>query len=107
MNFLRRILSVSLLGVTLFSQNVVRSGIHPEDMDPTCKPCTDFWRYVNGGWLDKNPIPARASSWGTFSVLTEANQERTRTILEAAAADKSAADSNKRKRGDLYARCMQ
>ncbi len=30
-------------------------------MDTTCKPCTDFWRYVNGGWLDKNPIPADKS----------------------------------------------
>jgi predicted metalloendopeptidase len=62
---------------------------------------------VNGTWLDKNPIPAHSASWGTFSVLTEANRERTRTILDAAAADKNAAlNSNQRKMGDVYASCM-
>src|SRR6516225_8127777 len=96
-----------ILAAVLAGQRTTRSGIHPEDMDPTCKPCTDFWRYVNGAWLDKNPIPARSSSWGTFSVLNEANQERMRTILEVAAADKNAASgSNQRKMGDLYASCM-
>ena len=49
---------------------------HPEDMDPTCKPCTDFWRYVNGGWLDKNPVPADKRNWGPIGVLTAANRER-------------------------------
>ena len=96
-----------LAACTLSSQQASRSGIHPEDMDPTCKPCTDFWRYVNGGWLDKNPIPSHLASWGTFPVLSEANQERTRTILDAAVSDTSAKPgSNKRKMGDLYASCM-
>jgi putative endopeptidase len=91
----------------LSGQQISRSGIHPEDMDATCKPCTDFWRYVNGGWLDKNPIPADRSSWGAFDVLADANRERTRTILEAAAADGSAQPgTDRRKMGDLYASCM-
>ncbi|MBV8842343.1 MAG: M13 family metallopeptidase [Bryobacterales bacterium] len=99
------VLFIVTIGLT--GQSPQRSGIHPEDMDSTCKPCTDFWRYVNGGWMDKNPIPARASSWGPFSILTEANQERTRTILEAAAADNSAErGSNLQKMGDFYASCM-
>lgn len=96
-----------LLGASLSGQTGTHSGIHREDMDPTCQPCADFWRYVNGGWLDKNPIPARAASWGTFTVLTEANLERLRGILDAAAADRTAAPgSNLRKMGDFYASCM-
>jgi putative endopeptidase len=76
-------------------------------MDTTCKPCTDFWRYVNGGWLDKNPIPADKSSYGPFTVLADANRERIRTILDAAAVDRSAKPgSDQRKMGDLYASCM-
>ena len=98
---------LALGALALTGQKPSRSGIHPEDMDLACKPCTDFWRYVNGGWLDKNPIPARSASWGTFSVLNDANQERERTILEAAAADTNAVrGSNQRKMGDLYASCM-
>lgn len=76
--------------MSLSGQSPTHSGIHSEDMDTTCKPCTDFWRYVNGGWLDKNPIPADKSSYGTFTVLADANRERIRTILDAAAANGSA-----------------
>ena len=95
------------LAASLSGQTATHSGIHREDMDVTCKPCTDFWRYVNGGWIDKNPIPARSSAWGPGAVLSEANVERMRLILEAAAADRTAAPgSNLRKMGDLYASCM-
>jgi putative endopeptidase len=83
-----------------------RSNFDRANMDPTCKPCDDFWRYVNGGWLDKNPIPARYSSWGSFQVLREGNRERLRTILEAGSTQKAAAGSNARKVGDFYASCM-
>jgi predicted metalloendopeptidase len=76
-------------------------------MDRKCEPCTDFWRYVNGGWIDRNPIPAHLPRWGSFSVVREANQERIRALLEAAASDKSASiGSSKRKIGDLYTSCM-
>ncbi len=95
----------ALIVFSLSGQQISRSGIHTEDMDPTCKPCTDFWRYVNGGWLDKNPIPSHLASWGTFAVLGDANQERTKTILDAAVSDRNA-KPDVRKMGDLYASCM-
>ncbi len=96
-----------LATAVLSAQSGPRSGIDRANLDPRCKPCTDFWRYANGGWLDRNPIPARFSKWGTFDVLTESNRERLRAILEAAAANTSAKpDSNERKIGDLYASCM-
>src|SRR5579863_3915291 len=83
------------------------SGIHPEDMDPTCKPCSDFWRYVNGGWLDKNPIPADQANWGHSGVLRKANRERIQTILESAESGSSAKPgTDRRKMGDFYASCM-
>lgn len=102
-----RLLLLLFLAAAVEGQNPARSGIHPEDMDPTCKPCTDFWRYVNGGWHDKNPIPADKSSWGPGALLADANRERIRTILDAAAADSNAAPgSSQRHLGDSYAACM-
>lgn len=82
------------------------SAFDKSSLDPTCKPCNDFWRYTNGGWLDKNPIPDRYPSWGTLSVITEGNRERLRTILESAAKSNALAGSAERKIGDLYASCM-
>jgi len=83
-----------------------KSGIDPDAIDKTCKPCEDFWRFANGAWLDKNPIPASRPNWGTFSILTEGNRERLRVILESAAMAKSAAGSKEQKIGDLYGACM-
>ena len=100
-----RLLVISMMVAVLNGQNARRSGIHPEDMDQTCKPCTDFWQYVNGAWIDKNRIPANRSSWGTMSVLDEANQERMRTILEASE-NAETGPVNYRKMGDFYASCM-
>ncbi|MCL5744024.1 MAG: M13 family metallopeptidase, partial [Acidobacteria bacterium] len=98
---------VLVAAAALPGQQALRSGIDRANLDPTCKPCEDFWRYANGGWLDKNPIPARYPSWGTMPVMREANSERLRTILEAAAAGTSAQPaSNERKIGDFYASCM-
>src|SRR4051794_16813795 len=34
-------------------------GFSMANMDTTCKPCDDFYKYVNGGWMKKNPIPAQ------------------------------------------------
>ncbi len=83
-----------------------KSGIDVNGIDPTCKPCADFWRYANGTFLDKNPIPARYPLWGTMSIVREGNKERMRTILEAAALAKSAAGTDQRRLGDLYGSCM-
>ncbi len=101
-------LVILLLATTLPAQETPRSNIDRTAMDPSCKPCQDFWRYANGGWIDKNPIPARYASWGHMSMLREANRDRLRTILEGLAknAPTAKANSNDRKLGEMYASCM-
>jgi predicted metalloendopeptidase len=104
---MRLILLLVLLTAAAAAQPPLSSGIDTAAMDRTCKPCDDFWRFANGGWVDKNPIPARYSNWGTFTVLQEGNRERLRVILEQAAANRNAASSADQKRiGDFYASCM-
>ena len=104
-----RLTSVFLVLATIgiCAQDGRRSGVELTAMDRTCKPCEDFWRYVNGGWLDSHPIPTARSSWGPSNVLRLQTRERLRQILEAAAKDaRLRADSNARQMGDLYASCM-
>ncbi len=83
-----------------------KSGIHKEDLDPSCKPCEDFWRYAAGGWLDRNPMPGRLARWGTMAVINEKNRERLKAILEEAAAAPAGAPAYVKQMGDLYAGCM-
>ena len=84
----------------------LKSGVDVTAIDKTCKPCEDFWRYANGVWLDKNPIPPSQSSWGTMGVMADQNRERVKVILDNAAASSAPANSNERKIGDLYSACM-
>ena len=83
-------------------------GIDPADMDPSASPCVDFYRYADGGWLKKNPIPSDYPSWGAFNELDERNREVLHQILEKLSRDRSAAapGSEERKLGDFYAACM-
>jgi putative endopeptidase len=82
-------------------------GFDLTDLDRTVPPCSDFYQFVNGGWLKKNPIPAEFPAWGVAQKLAETNQEVLHKILEEAAKDKNAATgSNWQKIGDFYASCM-
>jgi putative endopeptidase len=86
------------------------SALHGPDtanLDRTCKPCDDFYHYVNGGWLKKNPVPPDYPSWGRFNELQEKNREHLRDILEAAAKATNAPEGSiEQKIGDFYASCM-
>ena len=101
---MRKLCVFLLLTFLCLAQSGTKSGIDRSALDTTCKPCDDFWRYANGSWLDKNPIPADQARWGTFDVLIDANRERLKTILDGAAANRQAGDE--RRLGDLYASCM-
>jgi predicted metalloendopeptidase len=42
-------------------------GINPADMDLSVDPASDFYRFANGGWLDRTPIPADEGRYGVFN----------------------------------------
>src|ERR1700712_2057619 len=72
-------------------------------MDTSVEPGDDFFRYANGGWLKATEIPPDRSNYGTWSVLFDRAQQRTRTLLEDAAAGKGEALPEARQIGDYYA----
>ena len=83
--------------------NVGSLGVDVAGMDRSVRPQDDFFRYVNGAWVDKTPIPADLASYGSFTVLREDAAVALRRIIEDAAAQKDAAPgSTEQKVGDLY-----
>ncbi len=46
------------------------------NLDQTVSPGADFFKYANGGWIKKNPIPPAYSSWGIGNVVQEEIRER-------------------------------
>ena len=59
-------------------------GINLEHMDKSVKPSDDFFRFVNGNWLDKNEIPADRTRWGSFDELRQKTDEDMKVILNEA-----------------------
>jgi putative endopeptidase len=88
--------SVSMLLVMVSCKNeqqneaVIIPGIVVENMDNTVLPNDDFYKYVNGNWLENTEIPEDRSSWGSFYELYIKTSEDALVILnEAIEAEKS------------------
>jgi putative endopeptidase len=66
----------------------------------------DFYRHVNGGWLDANPVPSEYGSWGPPQIVTARNQEVLQQLLEDAAARTEPRGSAGQMVGDYFAAAM-
>ncbi len=60
------------------------AGIVLENMDTSVKPTDDFFRHVNGSWLDKTEIPDDRTSWGGFGQLRKKTDADVLGILNEA-----------------------
>src|SRR5271168_3498052 len=113
---------ICVAGLSIFSGDLKAEGagdapwgFSMSNLDTTCKPCDDFYKFAMGGWLKANPIPPEYATWGTFTELRDKNLSAMRTILEAAASavgsssgasSGKAGGSNEQKIGMYYASCM-
>lgn len=96
-----------ILSLGAFAQEKVQKFIDPANMDMSVKPGDDFYEYASGAWIKNNPVPAKETRWGSFNMLRDFNINAVKSILEKAAAQKSAAPGSVEKRvGDFYATGM-
>lgn len=83
--------------------STLKSGIDMEHFDRSLRPQDDFFRFVNGKWLKEFEIPADKSNYGSFSVLIEESERKTREIIEQASKSMNMAmGSDEQKVGDMY-----
>ena len=59
-------------------------GINISNIDKKVRPNDDFFRYVNGIWLDKIEIPSDRTSWGSFNELLKKTDKDAMGILKEA-----------------------
>jgi putative endopeptidase len=84
---------------------VLTSGVTTANMDPAAKPADDFYRYVNGHWLDSAQIPEDKPMTGAFVKLDDDAKANIRTVIEEVAKNPGG-DAEKTKIADLYASFM-
>jgi len=106
--FLAGAILISAVGVFMLSACTDRSKKYAEndmvfkDLDTLVKPGDDFFKYANGAWLKKNPIPAAYSSWGIGNVVEEELRDRLKKINIEALSANAEKGSNTQKIGDFY-----
>jgi putative endopeptidase len=59
-------------------------SIDPTAFSPTIRPQDDFFRYVNGPWLDTHKIPDDRAADGSFHRLNDQAEKHVRVIIEEA-----------------------
>ncbi len=89
MNILKKALFVSAVAAGMVACKTSKTeegipGIALENMDTKVKPTDDFFRYVNGTWIDKTEIPDDQTSWGGFNQLRKKTDADVLAILNKA-----------------------
>jgi len=78
------------------------SGIDTGGMDKGVGPQDDFYRYVNGRWLDQTEIPADKAVYGSFTKIDDDTQAQLRGLVEDASKVQKHTDPDEQKIADLY-----
>ncbi|OOH89349.1 endothelin-converting protein [Pasteurellaceae bacterium 15-036681] len=95
--------SLTLLATLVLSTSAVANQPNyqstlTEGMDKSVTPQQDFYRYVNGKWLETAQIPADRTSWGTLAELNEINEKRSIELLQAVISNEKLANDPKAQR---------
>ena len=88
------------------SGNKQGSGIDLSNLDTTAVAGDDFYQYACGGWMEKNPLPAAYSVYGSFHVLGEENNKRVNGILDELLKKTYKEGTVEQKLSDLYKLAM-
>nr|XP_004657773.2 membrane metallo-endopeptidase-like 1 [Jaculus jaculus] len=75
-----------------------------QNMDPSQKPCDDFYQYACGGWLRRHVIPETSSRYSIFDILRDELEVILKGMLEnSTTKDRPAVEKAKL----LYRSCMK
>ncbi len=91
---------------TPYDADTMQSGIALENMDTDVRPQDNFYRYVNGTWLEETEIPSDRSRWGSFDELREQAEEHTLELVREIAGKDAEEGSDQQKIGDMFSSFM-
>jgi len=57
-------------------------GVDLANMDQDVRPQDDFFRFVNGGWMERTEIPSDRARYGSFDELREQAEKDLRVLVE-------------------------
>ena len=93
---------VFLLAACTEKQTNVVPAVDLTDLDTSVSPGDDFFQYVNGGWLRKNPLPAEYARYGSFDALRDMTQKQLNELFSSMTEMKTVPGTTEQKIVDLY-----
>ena len=99
-------MTLSSMSLAAGAQTELGSGLDLSNLDTSVRAADDFYQYACGGWMEKNPLPAAYSRFGSFDVLGEENNKRINGILDELLHGIYKAGSTEKKLSDLYKLAM-
>ncbi len=93
-------------GSAMAAEAPLGSGIDTQYIDRGVRAQDDFYRYVNGIWLDQTDIPADKARFGAFDKLRDDSLEQQRTLIEELQRSIDPSDPDQQKIVDLYSSFM-
>jgi len=85
------------------ASDLLSSGIVKANFDNGVRAQDNFYRHVNGGWLERNEIPADKTAIGSFYDLRDQSDNDVKALIESLAATEDLAKgSDEQKVADLF-----
>jgi hypothetical protein len=84
------LLCISALAVEQTTLHYGAWGFDATGEDRSVKAGDDFFRFANGGWLDRTPIPADKNIFGLRALMTGLTEARLHALMEVAASQAGA-----------------
>ena len=104
MKIIPKILLISIISISILSCNKKETPfVDPllTNRDTTVNPSDNFFKYANGGWIKRNPIPSSEKGNGIFRTIQDTINNQIKSICEKSAKANADKGSNKQKIGDL------
>ncbi len=93
--------------VSCQEQNQFPAPINRANMDENFHPADDFYRFVNNGWLQANPLTDEYSRYGAFEEVRKLSDQQLNDLVTAIQKDKVAPyGSNRQKIRDFFNSAM-